>query len=75
MVRVVDHNEGEYPELGEQAITGFLFDFASSGASRGLLVTDKYCPFSVYERERRDPRVRFLSRERLQQFVDAAAMS
>ena len=75
MIRVVDHEAGEYPELGEQAIDGFIFDFASSGAARGLLVTDKYSPFSVYERERRDQRVRFLSRERLQHFVDAAALS
>ncbi len=75
MVRVIDHEVGEYPELGEKPITGFLYDFATSGADRGLLVTDKYCPFGVYERERREPRVRFLSRERLQQFVDAAALS
>ncbi len=43
----------------------------NSGADRGLMVSDKFGPFEVYERERREPRVRFVTRERLQGFVDA----
>ena len=75
LVVVVDHEPGEYPELSEREINGFVIDFVSSGADRGFLVTDKYAPFAVYERERREPRVRFVSRERLQSFVDAFAVS
>ncbi len=75
MVRIVDHEPGSYPELPEKEIDRFMFDFQSSGATRALLVTDKYAPFEVYDRERRERRVRFLSRERLQHFVDAVAVS
>lgn len=73
-VRVVDHDEGSHPELDEQAIRQFVVDFGSSGADRGLLITEKYSPFEVYERERRDGRVRFITRERIQGFVDALAV-
>lgn len=74
-VRVVPHATGDYPELEEGAINKFLIDFGSAGADQGLLVTDKYGPFSVYDKEKRQPKVRFLTRERLQAFVDAMAMS
>ncbi len=70
-VQVIDHEAGGYPEIDEAHIDGFLISFAASGASRGLCVSDKYCPFLVYEKERRQPRVRFVTRERLQGFVDA----
>ena len=63
-----------YPELDESVITQFMVDFGSSGANRGLLVTEKYGPFEVYDRERREPRVRFITRERLQKFVDSMAL-
>ncbi len=75
LVRIVDHEPDSHPELSEKEINRFMVDFGSSGAGRGLLVTDKYSPFMVYERERREPRVRFLSRERIQHFVDAVAVS
>ncbi len=75
LVRIVDHLPDSNPELSEREINRFMVDFGSSGASRGLLVTDKYAPFAVYERERREKRVRFLSRERLQHFVDAVAVT
>jgi hypothetical protein len=39
-----------------------------------LLISDKFCPFIVYEKERREPRVHFITRERLQQFVDSLAL-
>lgn len=67
--------EGGHPELTESVIDEFMFGFRSSGADHGLLVTDRYAPFNVYEKERREPRVRFVSRERLQKFLDGAALS
>lgn len=69
----VDHVTGSYPELSEQAVNTFLAGFYSSGAASGLLFSDKYGPFLVYEKERRDDRVRFITRERLQHFVDSIA--
>ena len=74
-VRVVDHNRGDHPELEEQEIRRFVVDFGSSGADNGLLISEKYGPFEIYERERRDKRVRFVTRERLQAFVDALSVA
>lgn len=73
-VRVVEHLAGDHPELSERDVDRFVVDFVSSGGSRGILVTEKYSPFEIYERERRDKRMRFITRERLQQFVDALAL-
>lgn len=73
-IREVAHTAGDYPELEEDAITRFMFEFQSAGADRGLLVTEKYGPFSIYDKERREPRVRFLTRERLQKVVDSLAL-
>lgn len=75
LVRVVPHEKGSHPELDESAVKRFAVDFAGSGAARGLLITEKYGPFEVYDRERREPRVRFVTRERLQSFVDALSLS
>ncbi len=72
---VVNHEAGEYPELEEKTINEFMVSFATSNAVRGMLVTDKYGPFLVYDKERREPRVRFITRERLQAFVDSFSMS
>lgn len=74
-VRVVPHGQGNHPELNEQEIRKFIVDFGSSGVQRGLLITEKYSPFEIHERERRDPRIRFVTRERLQGFIDALALS
>jgi hypothetical protein len=68
------YEPGGHPELDEKVIDEFMFGFSSSGADHGLLVSDRYAPFVVYERERREPRVRFVSRERLQKFIDGAAL-
>lgn len=73
-VRVVEHEPGDHPELDEQEIRRFVVDFGSSGSDRGLLITEKYSPFEVYDRERRDRRIRFITRERLQAFVDALSL-
>ena len=73
-VRQVPHVVGSYPELEDQSISRFVADFAGAKTNRALLVTDKFGPFEVYERERRDPRCRFITRERLQKFVDSMAL-
>ncbi|MDX1448490.1 MAG: hypothetical protein R3246_05450, partial [Acidimicrobiia bacterium] len=59
-----------YPEIDDGAIQRFLFEFQTAGTDRGLFVSDKYAPFGVHEKEAREPRIRFLTRERLQKFVD-----
>lgn len=71
---IVDHEKGDYPELDEAAVNSFVIRFVSSGADRGLLFTDKYGPFAVYDKEKREPRIKFMTRERLQTFVDSVAM-
>ncbi len=71
----VPHEPGGYQEVSETAIRDFTVTFLASKADRGLLVSDKYGPFEVYERERNDSRVRFVTRERLQHFVDSLALS
>lgn len=73
-IRVVGHHPGDYPELDEAEIRKFVIDFGSSGCSRGVLLSEKWAPFEIHERERRDPRVRFVTRERLQAFADALAL-
>ena len=73
-VRTVCHLSTQHPELSESQVDRFVVDFVSSGADRGLLITEKFSPFEVYERERREPRMRFITRERLQDFVDALAV-
>ena len=68
---IVDHEKGDYPELDEEAVESFVIRFVSSGADRGLLFTDKYGPFAVYDKEKRESRIKFMTRERLQTFVDS----
>jgi hypothetical protein len=69
------YEPGGYPEVDEETIRRFLVEFQTAGADRGLLVSEKYAPFGVYEKERREPRVRFVTRERLQKMVDSLALS
>jgi hypothetical protein len=69
------YRPGDYPEVDEATINRFMADFSMSGCQRGMLVSEKYGPFEVYERERREPRVRFVTRERLQGMVDSLALS
>lgn len=73
-VRVVPHGAGDYPELDEKEVRRFVVDFASAGAGRGILLSEKWSPFEIHERERRDPRVRFVTRERLQGFADTLSL-
>lgn len=74
-VRQVSHEADDSPELDEKDMRTFLVDFLSSKADRGLLVSDKYGPFSVYQMEKAEPRIQFVTRERLQKFIDALALN
>lgn len=65
---------GDYPELEENIIRRFLANFGSSGADRGILISDKYSPFMIHEIETNQPRVRFITRERVQRFIDSMAL-
>jgi hypothetical protein len=69
------YTPGDHPELDEGVIRRFMVEFSTSGADRGMLVTDKYGPFEIYALERREPRVRFVTRDRLQKMVDSLALS
>jgi hypothetical protein len=68
------YDKGGHLELEDAVIRRFLADFGSSSADRGMLISDKYAPFSIYEIEVNQPKVRFVTRERIQRFVDSMAM-
>jgi hypothetical protein len=70
----VEHVPGSHPELDERSIDGFIMKFMGSHASRAMLFTAKYGPYAIYEKERRNDKVKFMTRERLQAFVDSVAM-
>lgn len=68
------YEKGDHPELDESVIRRFLAEFGSSAADRGMLISDKYAPFSIHEIEANQPKVRFVTRERVQRFVDSMAL-
>ena len=70
----VDHVPGSHPELDERSIDGFIVKFIGSNADRAMLFTAKYGPYVVHDKERRNDKVKFMTRERLQAFVDSVAM-
>ena len=74
-IQIVDHAPGDYPELGEHEMKAFAVGFATSGTDRGILVTEKFGPYMIYDAERRNPKCKFITRERLQEFVDSFSMS
>jgi hypothetical protein len=74
LVVVHEHQAGDHPELSEQAVNGFVIAVAQNNPQRALLITDMFSPYIVYEKERSDPRCRFITRERLQPFVDSFAL-
>ena len=74
LVREVPHTPGGYPELEDDDLHRFVMDMARTKMAKGMLVTEKYGPFSVYNLERRDRRMRFVTRERLQKAIDALAL-
>jgi len=69
------YKPGDHPELDEASIRRFMVEFSTVGANRGLLVSEKYGPFDIYSLERREPRVRFITRERIQKLIDSLAIS
>ncbi len=73
-VMFVPHEPGGYPELSRKAIAEFLVRLSSARTDRGLLITDKFGPYEIYKKERANPRGRFITRERLQAFVDSIAL-
>jgi hypothetical protein len=68
------YEKGQYPELEEGVIRRFLADFGTSSADRGMLISDKYAPFLIHEIEANQPKVRFVTRERVQRFIDSMAL-
>jgi hypothetical protein len=74
-VQCVDHVPGDYPELSDKAVTAFLVAYARARTERGMLITDKFGPYEIYKKERANPDCVFVTRERLQGFVDAIALS
>jgi len=75
LVRHDPYSPGDHPEVDEQRLRGFLAEFESSGLDRGLFVSEKFGPFVMYDLERREPRVRFATRERLQKLLDVLSLS
>lgn len=73
-IQAEPHARGESPEVSDSAIRRFLTDFNSSGADRGLLISEKYAPFEIHQIESRQPKVRFVTRERIQRFIDSMAL-
>lgn len=74
LIVIVPHADGEHPELPEKTVNLFVVAVAQHSPQRALLITDKFSPYLVYEKERSDLRYRFISRERLQAFVDSFAI-
>lgn len=68
------YDKGDYPEVEDAAVRRFVVAFEQSGAGRGMFVSEKFAPFSIHAIEKRDPRVRFVTRERLQKMVDSMAL-
>lgn len=73
-IRAESHETGSHPELDEKVVRKFMAEFGTAGAARGMLITDKYGPFMIYDVEMSEPRVRFVTRDRLQRFIDSMAL-
>ena len=74
LIREDRYEPGGYPEVEEEKLRSFMVEFASSGADRGSSSATVTAPSASIRLERREPRVRFITRERLQKFVDAMAV-
>jgi hypothetical protein len=72
---IIEHIDGAYPELDEKSFSEFAVGVAHVNPDVAILVTDMYGPYSMYEREKRDKRMVFITRERLQAFVDSFGIS
>ena len=74
LVVIVSQTPGGYPELSERVIDAFVIAVAERNPQRALLLTDKMGPYLIHEKEKADPRCRFITRERLQAFADSFAL-
>jgi hypothetical protein len=70
-VVVLANVEGSYPEIGDNVFTELSIAAGQVQGDDVLFISDKFAPYSMYERERRDKRILFVTRERLQAFVDS----
>jgi hypothetical protein len=73
-IRAEAHSPGSYPELDEAIVQKFIAEFGTSGSGRGLLISDKLGPFMIHDVEAMNPRIRFVTRERIQRFIDSMAL-
>ena len=73
-IRTDSFDPGEHPELEESLVRKFVAEFATSGADRGMFISDKYGPFMTHDIEATDRRIRFVTRERAQGFIDSMAL-
>jgi hypothetical protein len=73
-IRTDSFDPGEHPELEERLVRKFVAEFATSGADRGMFISDKYGPFMTHDIEATDRRIRFVTRERAQGFIDSMAL-
>jgi hypothetical protein len=71
----VPHAGESHPELDEGDIRVFCAAAASARTDKAILVTAKYAPFSIYALEKANPDLRFISRERIQEFITQLTMS
>lgn len=71
VLAILEHVDGSYPEVDDAVLGEFAAIVAQASPKRGIFVTDKFGPYSMYDRERRDKRLVFVTRERLQSFVDS----
>jgi hypothetical protein len=74
LVVIVPQLPGEHPELAERDVNAFVIEVAQRAPDRALLITDKCGPYIIHEKEKADPRCRFVTRERLQSFADSFAL-
>ncbi len=71
---ILSHESETHPELNEKILSEFAVNVAQTNPDVAVLVTDKYSPYAMYEREKRDKRLVFITRERLQGFVDSFSL-
>lgn len=72
---VLSHVEGEYPEVDDRLFAELAVLATQAGVDKVMLITDKFSPYSMYDRERRSDALIFVTRERLQAFVDSFGVS
>jgi len=68
---VLPHTLGDHPEVPDKVFTEIAIAAGQSNVGQILLITDKFGPYSMYQREKRTKNVVFVTRERLQAFVDS----